>query len=1011
MKFKLKVKKNIGGTDTVVDEEIVDIGSSIGGGASRDSLVSSQDFDISTRLGHFVVNPGKSGSKDPALGETHVIYVVDEETGIEFPYICSKGKAARMVVGITKEGDDFYFATAKGQSKDKMVKVTPTSGTVEETNLEAVLAKFNGKYVDGSEDSKNLFRLYLNNTKVGGKYQSYISEFIPVENPAREAKTLIIAPEKGTKRSLVYYVDSSKHRSSTLIDSENFDTLSAIKVRKITPDLAPGSKKMTLELSDGTRISDVEYLGTHTNVIAELNAYETGFGDSYVVGRDNTPVTKIDFVGLNASLDVKKGKTSTEMPACIVVGPSTKFADENHRQYIVYGADVDKLNSLELSQDEFVCLLQRKNYGSVVYKQDKKSGHATITTPGKAPKDVSGIVADGVLKTCWDEKHDKLVAIPKQGNAFLRAAKNIHKFLGFKHLTVKDAAGAPVTTKANVQTILDGIASSTGVVRHGIDLEGRGGKLKINTLGKNRALRIGQKIITGLVTAALIAGVVSGAIAGARGADARRAAAENDAFYNNVISVAVGSDEEKQESNAINRFENQKQKAVEYGKQQANINSEDVDIAGDQLIDGSFKTNLNSVIRDGFESYEQTLNGSTYSYQVYEGRNTDTLTEEEEKNGYKLFEHDGLYYLVDSEDKPVYETREGSLDAEDIINAYKEYPSYTISDKVFDGYIGYTAEGFFDQLGKNAAISALSKKSDDRVVFPVMSIDSEGTRNVVPFYRHSDDKDANDKMERETKAVIKDACKEALAKDRGLDVSDKNLDVEAEVLAEFGLETFNKSYSDYVLENVDDKTHGSGITDDRNILASNEVKEAAKSVLDKLDVFYHDVTIIAGEKEGEYYLQPTFENDMKTSIIVGAETNGTLQTLAEDLKKNSTVLNVYYNAAEQFKTVYGDIEALNDYQDVYTRKMSRTDKVENGQLVCTYTAEYITLNTSDEGKTTVVKEQGATVQSKNGMNDTKANILSVAGGTATFEGRENYTIVDKNSQNTTQSYMNEQKSK
>ncbi len=292
-----------------------------------------------------------------------------------------------------------------------------------------------------------------------------------------------------------------------------------------------------------------------------------------------------------------------------------------------------------------------------------------------------------------------------------------------------------------------------------------------------------------------------------------------------------------------------------------------------------------------------------------------------------------------------------------------------------------------------------------------MSIDSEGTRNVVPFYRHSDDKNANDKMERETKAVIKDACKEALAKDRGLDVSDKNLDVEAEVLAEFGLETFNKSYSDYVLENVDDKTHGSGITDDRNILASNEVKEAAKSVLDKLDVFYHDVTIIAGEKDGEYYLQPTFENDMKTSVIVGAETNGTLQTLAEDLKKNSTVLNVYYNAAEQFKTVYGDIEALNDYQDVYTRKMSRTDKVENGQLVCTYTAEYITLNTSDEGKTTVVKQQGETVKSKGGMNDIKANILSVVGGTATFEGRENYTIVDENSQNTTQSYMNEQKSK
>lgn len=1005
-----------------------------------------EKFVVKNPFGKVVVEEIIDGKKR----KTTIVFVKSEIEGKEnvFPIFIPDGGDAVLAVDIKRNGHDFTVKTAPSQTyKDDARERTVTATDENLARLDEVCKKFekiNGATVEArakSESYKNLMRIYKSVTRnktgikssddsIGREFMSYIKYCIPVEVGGKPG-TIIIVGEGGKDSSsrTAYYVDRVLERTTTLVDSENFATLKAQKISKIVDK---GAKKA--EIKCGKSSFEVEYKGTYKSIIEAMNTYipKNGdipaLGDAYVAGREDSKPAEANYQGFDASWlchtyakdkngnfvlkDGKKVITDTDYyNNCIVAGPEPRIADSDkdpYNQFVVYGASLKQFNELGLNRDEFICLLKRKNHNGYKFVKDGKGKNKTqaIVAPDGSKKDVTGIFLDGIHKVCWNEDKEMFTVIPKQKNMVVRFLKNAYNLssYGFIDLVASVDTGL-IETKDGTQKEFKKLAELAGGKEIIID-GGKIGSLKAN------------KVVRGLQKAGQLAAIVGIALAVILPSTLVKnnsnteepiqpppsiVVTEDQYFFDTTINPALGSNEAEMRKAALLAFANQSEAAIEFGITEANDSCKGVDIAGDQLIDGSFKTQLGSVIDKGIVSYEPEVNPYTFKYQVYEARKSEGLSAEETENGYQIFKYKDKSYLIDAERKPVPETRQGTISAKEITEANKEHPSYVVqyvttekddagedvtktTNYTFDGYLGYTLDAYFSQIGENTARSALSKKSGDSVVFPIMTIDSAGNKEVIKF------------REAGLEAKIKEACKYALIEDGRTDES--KLDTNAEVLAQFGLKRFDDAYASYITKEYDDqKIHGSGVSDERDILASEEVQKAAMDVLKKLDISSSGVNVIPTDKDGVYYLQPTLADGRATEVLVRVEGIASLQELAKGLKNANK--SVYYSAAERYKSVYSNTDS---FKGVYTMRGERKDSFDsNGNLVSTYTTKAVKLIEDEEGNITFEEKDGYTVKSVGGMDDTKADIMAVYGlfsgeenkkGKANFEGRSNYTIVE-----------------
>lgn len=697
----MKIKVKVGGV-----EKLVEVGSTIKrGNAACTTLFTSDPYDTATGVGLITV------------GDTRVVFVKDEATGYTFPIVWEKGKDAKMAVDIRVKGSDFFFKTALNQLNKDNVKVSTkvvvkdeagndvvtADYKAERTLLTDLKAKFDERYVTGAdheEEAKNLARLYRGNISVKsfGRYPSYIQEFIPVKVGGVDG-TIIVAPDTGdSSRSFAYYVPAKLERSSCLIDSENFGTLGAVAIKKITLD-ATDAKKMDIEFASDAPLAGVEYLGTSASIIEELNAFETGFGTSYANGRDMTPppvppAAKMIPGGIDLTYVAKGDKTKTPVPACILVGPEYGH-ESNKALYTVLGKSFADIEALDLSHDEFMALYTRENFGSATFIADESAGTATVNG-----KDVSGVSVVGV-RDYVAQKNDAGQVIVRVLPHRSLPGKVIKDYWGHHQYTAFTVADSSITSVDELTTKLDDFTAGKG---------GLGTDRKKST----KWLKVRVAVKHALVTAALITVLVLSIVLPInKNIQANLASKKAQADLDNRVSITaiqLSKSEITARDLALSKLPDESQKAMDAGMQMAKDRAQKLTLIGRQFQDGTWEMDVDQLLRSDFDAYTQQ-EGLKYWVEVIKEGNTPVTVKGEDGVKYQL------NVELDKEGNIQTERVERELTVSEIMAAGKTY-RYSIEH----------TGGLFAEAGRLVANKAIEKNKT------VLRANLDGKTSVVITY-------------------------------------------------------------------------------------------------------------------------------------------------------------------------------------------------------------------------------------------------------------------------------------
>ncbi len=887
----MKITVMVGG----VPQE-VEVGTKIGRTTAEfATLFTCDNYDASTGTGLITV------------GDKKIVFVKDDATGYTFPIVWEKGKDAQMVVDIRVKDGKFSFSTALNQKVDKRTVVETTVGTPEYDALADLKSKFDARYVTGADHDKeytNLIRLYKNFAPaVATKprpdkkpiYQSFIIDFIPVKNADGTDATIIIAPnmkdgkvERGTS---AYYVPSKIDRSACLVDDKNFDSLSAVLLSSIVPT---SGKDFDVKLADGRELNGLIYEGTTTDIVDDMDGFETDFGTDYTngkrVGPIVTPPAKLIPGGIDVhhygKFDLKHKKTPTA--GCFLVGPHAENEGED-APYRVVGANTAWFEAQNLTRDEFMAILKRNAFGTASFTEAKK---ATVGVPAEPAKLTR---ADGSTLELLDGMNivgvkTHLLYTDKAGNAVIRVIphEGLTRKLGLwgrhqldaLYVDTKNADGSSmkpddVTRKLNELSGGSGLANGLGTKnRKSI------GWAKIKIAVKHVAVAV-------LVAASILVGSL--VYANLNKAQADLTAMEKQQIVTTVESL--DKNEQLAKDAALNALVDESNEAAEAGKQAAIDAAKDCVIIGQQFRDGTWEEYIEEYFTAPHTVYTHK-NGLNYQYKTFK------------EGDYIIFDENGnpsFGVALDENGKVKVIEVTGTLTADDFKKAGK---TYTYTEE-------YEAARF-KQGGIEVANQAIKA---GKVVLKA----ENGKTSVVITYAGG-------------------------SREKMVEIFNKKL---GEGMGEFATSFYEIGFTEAVKEAQKDNQIGaSGVEDEDQILKSEAVLIAASRIAGA-----NAVVTMSEDLKTAYVIS---EN---RSVVYKVPVSGDLTSLSEDLveaygKKGG--MEKYTRAIDSFsRAMPGKDFSNSKYANTY---VSGTPETSNGKTVyqaktIALDVDYATLNmTATEGE-------------------------------------------------------------